>query len=70
MWQDAVKMGGGGKMKKYWAPIIIFSSLLFLMGMGEPLLNYEHMMNAVEIITAGIGLAARRAVTRTGAPGW
>jgi len=22
-------------MKKYWAPIIIFSSLLFLMGMGE-----------------------------------
>ena len=38
---------------------------IVFMGMGEPLLNYEHVMNAVEIITAGIGLAAKRITIST-----
>jgi 23S rRNA (adenine2503-C2)-methyltransferase len=38
------------------------------MGMGEPLMNYENVMKAVEIITTGIGIAARRTTISTA--GW
>jgi 23S rRNA (adenine2503-C2)-methyltransferase len=41
---------------------------LVYMGMGEPLLNYEHVMNSVEIITTGMGIAARRITISTA--GW
>jgi 23S rRNA (adenine2503-C2)-methyltransferase len=35
------------------------------MGMGEPFMNYTNVMKAVEIITAGIGIAARRLTIST-----
>jgi 23S rRNA (adenine2503-C2)-methyltransferase len=38
------------------------------MGMGEPLMNYENVMKAVDIITTGIGIAARRTTISTA--GW
>lgn len=38
---------------------------IVFMGMGEPLLNYDNLMNAVEIITTGIGIAARRITIST-----
>ena len=41
---------------------------IVFMGMGEPLMNYENVMKAVEIITAGIGIAARRITVSTA--GW
>jgi len=41
---------------------------LVYMGMGEPLLNYEHVMKSVEIITSGMGIAARRITLSTA--GW
>ncbi len=41
---------------------------LVFMGMGEPMMNYDNVMNAVEIITTGIGIAARRITISTA--GW
>jgi len=38
------------------------------MGMGEPLMNYENVMKSVEIITTGMGIAARRITVSTA--GW
>jgi len=38
------------------------------MGMGEPLMNYDHVMNSVEIITTGMGIAGRRITVSTA--GW
>lgn len=38
---------------------------LVYMGMGEPLLNYENVMKSVEIITTGMGIAARRITIST-----
>jgi 23S rRNA (adenine2503-C2)-methyltransferase len=38
------------------------------MGMGEPLLNYGPVMQAAEIFTAGMGIAARRVTVSTA--GW
>ena len=38
------------------------------MGMGEPLLNYDAVMNASEIFAAGMGIAARRITVSTA--GW
>ena len=38
------------------------------MGMGEPLLNYDNLMRAVEIIVNGIGIAARHVTVSTA--GW
>jgi len=38
------------------------------MGMGEPLMNYDNLMNAMEIITEGIGITARRITVSTA--GW
>ena len=35
------------------------------MGMGEPMLNYNNVMKAASIITAGIGIAARRITVST-----
>jgi 23S rRNA (adenine2503-C2)-methyltransferase len=35
------------------------------MGMGEPLLNYDAVMTATDIIAAGIGIAARRMTVST-----
>lgn len=35
------------------------------MGMGEPLLNYDNVMNAAEIFTAGLEIAARRVTIST-----
>jgi 23S rRNA (adenine2503-C2)-methyltransferase len=35
------------------------------MGMGEPLLNYEAVMAAVEILSTGMGIAARRMTVST-----
>jgi len=35
------------------------------MGMGEPLMNYDNVMNAVEIIAGGIGITARRITIST-----
>jgi 23S rRNA (adenine2503-C2)-methyltransferase len=39
-----------------------------LMGMGEPLMNYNNVMKAVDIFTAGLGIAARRITVSTA--GW
>lgn len=41
---------------------------LVYMGMGEPLLNYDNVMKSVEIITTGMGIAARRVTVSTA--GW
>ncbi len=38
------------------------------MGMGEPLLNYDNVLRAAEIITSGIGIAARHITLSTA--GW
>ncbi|MEW6510463.1 MAG: 23S rRNA (adenine(2503)-C(2))-methyltransferase RlmN [Bacteroidota bacterium] len=35
------------------------------MGMGEPLLNYEQVMTAAEILSSGVGIAARRITIST-----
>jgi len=35
------------------------------MGMGEPMMNYDNVMKAVEILTDGIGIAARRVTLST-----
>jgi len=41
---------------------------LVYMGMGEPLLNYEHSMNSAEIIANGLNIAAKRIAISTA--GW
>lgn len=41
---------------------------LVFMGMGEPLMNYDNVMKSVEIITTGMGIAARRITVSTA--GW
>jgi len=41
---------------------------IVFMGMGEPLLNYENVMKAVEIISTGLKIAARRITVSTA--GW
>ncbi len=41
---------------------------LVYMGMGEPLMNYDHVMNSVEIISTGIKIASRRITISTA--GW
>jgi 23S rRNA (adenine2503-C2)-methyltransferase len=38
------------------------------MGMGEPMLNYDRMISAADILTAGLGIAARRITISTA--GW
>jgi 23S rRNA (adenine2503-C2)-methyltransferase len=38
---------------------------IVFMGMGEPLMNYQNVMKAVEIFTAGMGVAARRITVST-----
>ena len=38
------------------------------MGMGEPMMNYDNVMKAVNIITAGIGIAAKHITVSTA--GW
>lgn len=38
------------------------------MGMGEPLMNYDNVLRAVEILSSGMGVAARRVVISTA--GW
>lgn len=38
---------------------------IVFMGMGEPLLNYDAVMTATDIIAAGIGIAARRMTVST-----
>lgn len=38
---------------------------IVFMGMGEPLMNYGSVMNAAEIMTAGIGITARRITIST-----
>ncbi|MBI5217078.1 MAG: 23S rRNA (adenine(2503)-C(2))-methyltransferase RlmN [Ignavibacteriae bacterium] len=38
------------------------------MGMGEPMLNYDNVMKSTEIITTGMGIAARRVTISTA--GW
>ncbi|MBI4811737.1 MAG: 23S rRNA (adenine(2503)-C(2))-methyltransferase RlmN [Ignavibacteriales bacterium] len=38
---------------------------LVYMGMGEPLLNYDNVMKSIEIITTGMGIAARRITVST-----
>jgi 23S rRNA (adenine2503-C2)-methyltransferase len=38
------------------------------MGMGEPLINYDNLMKAVEILTDGMGIATRRITVSTA--GW
>ena len=38
------------------------------MGMGEPMINYDNLMKAIEIITAGMGIAPRRVTVSTA--GW
>jgi 23S rRNA (adenine2503-C2)-methyltransferase len=35
------------------------------MGMGEPLMNYDNVMKAIEILTDGVGIAARRVTLST-----
>ncbi len=41
---------------------------IVFMGMGEPLMNYDNLMKAVEIIISGIGIAARHITISTA--GW
>ncbi|TLY33489.1 MAG: 23S rRNA (adenine(2503)-C(2))-methyltransferase RlmN [Ignavibacteria bacterium] len=41
---------------------------LVYMGMGEPLLNYENVMKSIDIISTGMGIAARRMTVSTA--GW
>ena len=41
---------------------------IVFMGMGEPLMNYDHVMKAVDIISDGAGIAAKRITISTA--GW
>jgi 23S rRNA (adenine2503-C2)-methyltransferase len=41
---------------------------LVYMGMGEPLMNYDNVMNSIEIITTGLKIAAKRITVSTA--GW
>ncbi len=41
---------------------------IVFMGMGEPMMNYENVMKAVEIISTGIGITTRRITISTA--GW
>ena len=41
---------------------------LVFMGMGEPMMNYENVMKAAEILVEGVGIAARRITVSTA--GW
>lgn len=41
---------------------------LVYMGMGEPLMNYDHVMNSVDIVSTGIKIAAKRITISTA--GW
>jgi 23S rRNA (adenine2503-C2)-methyltransferase len=41
---------------------------IVFMGMGEPLMNYENVVKAVEIISTGMGIAAKRITVSTA--GW
>lgn len=41
---------------------------IVFMGMGEPMMNYDNVMTAVEIITTGLAIAARRITISTA--GW
>src|ERR1041385_3624698 len=41
---------------------------LVYMGMGEPLMNYDHVMNSIDIITTGLKIAAKRITVSTA--GW
>jgi 23S rRNA (adenine2503-C2)-methyltransferase len=41
---------------------------LVYMGMGEPLLNYDEVMDSVEVVSTGMGIAARRITVSTA--GW
>jgi 23S rRNA (adenine2503-C2)-methyltransferase len=52
-----VKMGTGRKITN-----VVF------MGMGEPMLNYENVMNAAVIMAEGLGIAMRRITVSTA--GW
>ncbi len=38
---------------------------LVYMGMGEPMLNYDSVMNSIEIITTGMGIAAKHITVST-----
>lgn len=41
---------------------------IVFMGMGEPMMNYDNVMRAVDILTDGVGIAARRMTISTA--GW
>jgi 23S rRNA (adenine2503-C2)-methyltransferase len=41
---------------------------LVYMGMGEPMMNYENVMNSIEIISTNMGIAAKRITVSTA--GW
>jgi 23S rRNA (adenine2503-C2)-methyltransferase len=41
---------------------------IVFMGMGEPMMNYDNVMTAIEIITTGMAIAARRITVSTA--GW
>ena len=41
---------------------------LVYMGMGEPLMNYDHVMNSADIISTGVKIAAKRITVSTA--GW
>jgi len=41
---------------------------IVFMGMGEPMMNYDNVMKATDIITEGLGIAARRMTVSTA--GW
>jgi 23S rRNA (adenine2503-C2)-methyltransferase len=45
----------------------ILSPLCFFMGMGEPLMNYNNMMKAIEMITSseGLGMSPKRIMVST-----
>jgi 23S rRNA (adenine2503-C2)-methyltransferase len=40
------------------------------MGMGEPLMNYNNMMKAIDMITSpeGLGMSPKRIMVSTGVP--
>ena len=41
---------------------------IVFMGMGEPMMNYDNLMKAIEIITTGMGIAPKRVTVSTA--GW
>jgi len=41
---------------------------LVYMGMGEPLMNYDNLMQSIDIVTTGMGMSARRITVSTA--GW